>query len=215
MSVEAARRIAEHVLMPAVRTATPEAALLAAQTLIAAGISVLELPFTVPDAPSVIAELRRRFPEALVGAGTILSVDAAETALAAGAQFLVSPNIDAEVIAVASASDVPSIPGALTPTEIVLAAKCGADFIKVFPASSMGGPSYIRSLLAPLPALRLMPMGGVSTETAEAYLSAGAVALGVGADLVPAGITADQLDRVAQKAEQYLNLIRSVKKDKA
>jgi 2-dehydro-3-deoxyphosphogluconate aldolase / (4S)-4-hydroxy-2-oxoglutarate aldolase len=206
----ALREILHCRIVPAVRTPTPDLALQAVHAIAAGGITTLELPATVPDVLDVISTLRREMPDLVVGAGTILDEATCRAALLAGAQFIVSPSLGLPVIACCRRYSVPVLPGALTPTEIVAAWQAGADVIKVFPASAMGGASYIKSLRAPLPHIALMPMGGVTIETAPAYLQAGAVALGVGADLVDvAALAAGNDAAVTAKAKQYADLVQA------
>jgi len=177
-------RLIELGLIPVVRAPMEEGALALARALFEGGVRCLEITFTVPGATQVIATLRRELgPEALVGAGTVTSAEEAERALAAGAEFLVSPGCLPELVPLAGKAEVPALLGALTPTEIVLAERTGADFIKVFPASALGGAAYIKTLRGPFPNARFVPTGGVTLQTLASYLEAGAVALGVGTAL--------------------------------
>lgn len=210
-------KLTELAIVPAVRTATAEQALRAAHALAAAGVTNLELPVTVPGALDVIRQLRSEHPhDWLVGAGTVLDAATARAAILAGAQFIVCPSLHLDVIQMCRRYSVPVIPGALTPTEIVTAWEAGADIIKVFPASAMGGASYIKALAGPLPQVRLMPMGGVNLETAAAYLAAGSCALGVGADLISVKwLAAHEDHKVTEKAAQYLACVRESRAAKA
>ncbi len=179
------QRILAAKLVPAVRTRTAACALRAMKALHAGGLRVFEVPLTVPGALDVLQEVKAVFGKGVVvGAGTILDGESARMAILAGADFLVSPSLSPSMIQVARRYSVPSLAGALTPTEIVAAWQAGADCVKVFPASALGGPAYIKSVHAPLPQIALMPMGGVTLQTARDYLNAGACLLGVGADLV-------------------------------
>ena len=179
------QRILAARLVPAIRTRTGACALRALNALHAGGLRVFEVPLTVPGALDVLREAKSIFGgDVLLGAGTILDAESARMAILAGAEFLVSPSLSLGMIKVARRYSVASLVGALTPTEIVIAWQAGADVVKVFPAASVGGPAYIRALHAPLPHIRLKPMGGVTLQTARAYLDAGACSLGVGADLV-------------------------------
>src|ERR671929_1534667 len=133
----------------------------------------------------VIEQVADRYgDEVIVGAGTVLDGETARACILAGAQFVVSPSLDLETIAVCRRYGVAVMPGALTPTEVVQAWSAGADFVKVFPAGALGGARYIKALKAPLPQIELVPTGGVSLKTAAAFIRAGASALGVGTDLV-------------------------------
>jgi 2-dehydro-3-deoxyphosphogluconate aldolase/(4S)-4-hydroxy-2-oxoglutarate aldolase len=179
------RRIEEVGIVPVVRTATPELAARAAEAVMAGGVSIFEITMTVPNATAVIRALVERFGDrALVGAGTVLDAAGANACIDAGAAFVVSPGFDAGTVAAARARDTAVMPGALTPTEVITAWNAGADVVKIFPASAMGGAKYLKALRGPLPHVRLMPTGGVNASTAAEYIAAGAVALGVGSELV-------------------------------
>jgi 2-dehydro-3-deoxyphosphogluconate aldolase/(4S)-4-hydroxy-2-oxoglutarate aldolase len=182
---ETCARIEEIGIVPVVRAASAELALRAAEAVLAGGISIFEITMTVPDAPAVIRTLCARLgSRAVVGAGTVLDAEAAARCLDAGAAFIVSPGFDPATVAAAHARGVPAMPGALTPTEVMAASKAGADMIKIFPASAVGGPKYLRALRGPFPDLKLLPTGGVNAATAADYIAAGAAALGVGSELV-------------------------------
>jgi 2-dehydro-3-deoxyphosphogluconate aldolase/(4S)-4-hydroxy-2-oxoglutarate aldolase len=182
---ETCARIEEIGIVPVVRAASAELALRAAEAVLAGGISIFEITMTVPDAPAVIRALAARLgSRAVVGAGTVLDAEAAARCLDAGAAFIVSPGFDPATVAAAHARGVPAMPGALTPTEVIAAWKAGADMVKIFPASAVGGPKYLRALRGPLPDVKLLPTGGVNATTAADYIAAGAAALGVGSELV-------------------------------
>ena len=201
-------RIREVGVVPVLRAPSAEAALLLAGAIVAGGIPVLEVTMTVPGAIAVIRELAGRFPEALVGAGTVLDAPTAQACIAAGARFVVSPSTHPEVIALCRESDVVAVPGALTPTEIIAAWRMGADVVKVFPASAMGGAGYLRSLRGPLPQIPLLPSGGISLVNAADYLQAGALALGAGGELASvAALLAGRLEEVAATAARYRQIV--------
>jgi 2-dehydro-3-deoxyphosphogluconate aldolase/(4S)-4-hydroxy-2-oxoglutarate aldolase len=182
---ETCARIEEIGIVPVVRASSAEVALRAAEAVLAGGISIFEITMTVPDAPAVIRTLSARLgSRAVVGAGTVLDAEAAARCLDAGAAFIVSPGFDPATVAAAHARGVPAMPGALTPTEVIAAWKAGADMVKIFPASAVGGPKYLRALRGPLPDVKLLPTGGVNATTAADYIAAGAAALGVGSELV-------------------------------
>ena len=170
-------------IVPVVRAASPESAVAMADALVEGGIDVLEITMTVPGAIDAIRELAKR-PGVLVGAGTVLDPQKAEACIEAGAQFVVSPALNVETIALCNRLGVAIAPGALTPTEIVAAYEAGGDVIKVFPCDALGGASYLKSLKGPLPHIPLMPTGGVTLETINSFFVAGAVAVGVGTALV-------------------------------
>jgi 2-dehydro-3-deoxyphosphogluconate aldolase/(4S)-4-hydroxy-2-oxoglutarate aldolase len=178
------KRIQDIGIVPVIRASSPAEARFAAEAIWHGGISIAEITMTVPGAIEVISELARTTPEVLVGAGTVLNPEAARRCLDAGAQFLVTPGLSLKTIELAAKEDVPIMAGALTPTEVITAWEAGADFVKVFPCSQVGGASYIRALKGPLPDIPLVPTGGVNLDTAADFLAAGAVALGVGSELL-------------------------------
>lgn len=172
--------------VPIIRTRSAEWAMRVAEILASSGLGVIEVTFTVPDAAAVIESLRRRFPEVLIGGGTVTDAQAAERAVAAGAQFLLSPALSPGMVGVARRHGVLAVPGAYTPTEVLAALEGGAELVKIFPADT-GGPAHIRAILAPLPFARLLPTGGVRPESAGEWLAAGAAAVGIGSALVGPG----------------------------
>ena len=144
----------------------------------------------------------------LLGSGTVTDAEQAAATIDAGAEFVVSPSLHPEVIAMTKKLGKVSIPGALTPTEVITAWRAGADYVKIFPCSAVGGASYLRALLAPLPELRLIPTGGVTLATAADFLKAGARALGVGTDLVnPRAIEEGKPETVTKTARAYLEIV--------
>jgi 2-dehydro-3-deoxyphosphogluconate aldolase/(4S)-4-hydroxy-2-oxoglutarate aldolase len=164
-----------------------------AEALIAGGVKAIEITMTTPNALAAIREAREKLGDrALIGVGTVLDADTARAAIAAGAEFVVTPICRTELVAIAHAADRPIMLGAYTPTEAQLAHEAGADFVKIFPADTLGA-GYIKSLRAPLPHLRIVPTGGVDVENVADFLKAGCAALGVGSSLVSAKIlqTAD------------------------
>lgn len=193
----AAQRLQTDRLLTIIRTDTPDDARIACDALIAGGITTLEVSLTTPGALDVIRDFEGR---ADVGAGTIRSVADAEACVAAGATFLLSPHTDLEVVAWAHAHDVLYIPGALTPTEVAAALDAGSPIVKLFPARAVG-PSYIRDLLGPFPAARLLPTGGVDATNAGAFLDAGAVAVALGSSLVSGATIADPARLTALAAQ--------------
>jgi 2-dehydro-3-deoxyphosphogluconate aldolase / (4S)-4-hydroxy-2-oxoglutarate aldolase len=161
-----------------------------------AGAAIFEVTFDAPSAAEDVAALSERLPDVLVGAGTLLSVNSVESAVAAGAAFGVAPVLDPEVLDAARDAGLPFIPGAFTPTEIRAAWQAGATFVKLFPASA-AGPQMIRELRGPLPEIEIIPTGGVDASNAEAFLDAGAVAVGIGSAIVRAN-RAERRDLVAR-----------------
>jgi 2-dehydro-3-deoxyphosphogluconate aldolase/(4S)-4-hydroxy-2-oxoglutarate aldolase len=170
----------------------------------------MEVTKTVPGAIGVIRSLREKYGDRLLlGAGTVLDAQQCTAAIEAGAEFVVSPSLHREVISRTKELGKVSIPGALTPTEVVTAWNAGADFVKIFPCSAMGGASYLKALNAPLPHIPLIPTGGVTVQTASQYLKAGAAVLGVGSDLVNGTALAQgKPDVITEMAKEYLEIIR-------
>jgi 2-dehydro-3-deoxyphosphogluconate aldolase/(4S)-4-hydroxy-2-oxoglutarate aldolase len=171
-------------IIPVIRAASAEDALFAAEAVLAGGINVAEITMTVPGATTVVARLAKEMPEILVGAGTVLNADAAQRCLDAGAQFLVSPGLNLKTVEYAQKKNVLMIAGALTPTEVMAAWENGADLVKIFPCSQVGGASYIRALKGPFPEIPLVPTGGVNLDTCADFIAAGASALAVGGELI-------------------------------
>lgn len=183
-----------------------------AEALLAGGVSVMEVTFTVPQAHKVLELVADRLGDRiLLGAGTVLDAETARIAILAGAEFIVSPVVSREVIACCRRYSKLSLPGALTPTEIMAAWEAGADIVKVFP-SEFTGPAYLKAVRAPLPQVRLMPTGGVTLETAADYLRAGACALGVGSSLVESkAIASDDFKRIETLARQFMEIVRQTR----
>jgi 2-dehydro-3-deoxyphosphogluconate aldolase/(4S)-4-hydroxy-2-oxoglutarate aldolase len=204
-------KIREIGVIPVVRATSADEAMRAIDAIREGGISVLEITMTVPNAFSLIEMVTTRFgSDALVGAGTVLDAETAKSCIASGAQFVVSPALNLDTIAYCREQDVAVMPGALTPTEVVQAWNAGADFVKVFPAGAVGGPTYLKSLKAPLPQIELVPTGGVSLKTAADFIRAGAAALGVGADLVD--IKAES-SLITERARQFVEIVRQAREE--
>ncbi len=179
-----------------------------AEALLAGGIEAIEVTFTVPQAHRVIERVAERLAEKiLLGAGTVLDPETARIALLSGAEFIVSPTVNLDVIRLCRRYDKLVMPGALTPTEVLSAWEAGAEIVKVFP-SEITGPAYLKALAGPLPQVRLMPTGGVSLDTATAFLEAGAFALGVGSSLVDSKAVAEgDLAKIERLARQFRELV--------
>lgn len=203
------QRIYEVGLVPVLRATSAKEAMTIADAIIAGGVTVLEVTMTVPGAIQVIEELvKHHGDKLLIGAGTVLDAETARSCLLAGAQFVVSPALDVRTIELCRRYSAPVMPGALTPTEIVSAWQAGADVVKVFPCSALGGAKYLKALQGPLPQIQLIPTGGVSLSTAEELLSAGAFALGVGSDLVDARAAAEgRTEIIAENARKYMGIV--------
>ncbi|WP_437664759.1 bifunctional 4-hydroxy-2-oxoglutarate aldolase/2-dehydro-3-deoxy-phosphogluconate aldolase [Sorangium sp. So ce1182] len=207
------RWIEEIGIVPVVRASSGALAVRAGRALRAGGIEVLEITMTVPDALGVMHEIASKMgSHVLVGAGTVLTADAARGCIEAGAQFIVSPGLNLEVIRVAQELGKAVFPGALTPTEVITAWNAGADAVKVFPCSAMGGAKYLRALRGPLPHVKMLPTGGVNLTTARDFIEAGAVALGVGGELVDtAALEAGQDEVLTERAREFLSVIRAAR----
>jgi 2-dehydro-3-deoxyphosphogluconate aldolase / (4S)-4-hydroxy-2-oxoglutarate aldolase len=210
---EVIQKIKEIGVVPVVRASSADEALRVIDAIREGGVPVLEITMTVPGALKVIEEAAKRHgSEVLVGAGTVLDPETARACMLAGAQFVVSPALNLDTIAICRRYSIAVMPGALTPTEVVTAWQAGADVVKVFPCGAMGGASYLKSLKAPLPQVEMIPTGGVSLKTGADFIAAGAMALGVGADLVDtAAIKQGNPQKVTDAARQYVELVRQAR----
>lgn len=200
-------------LIPVLRARNVAQAHAIVKAMIAGGVTVVEVTMTVPGAVDLLKELNREYAgRLLLGSGTVTTAEEAEATIDAGAEFVVSPSLHPEVIAMTKSRNKLSIPGALTPTEVVTAWRAGADYVKIFPCSAMGGASYLKSLLAPFPHLKLIPTGGVTLQTAEIFIRAGARALGVGSDLVNlAAVDAGTPETITETAKAYLQVLAKIR----
>lgn len=185
---------AEDRLVGVIRTPSAELAERAARALAEGGVRLVEITLTVPDAIELIARLAAddtfRDAGAVVGAGTVLSGAQAEDALLAGARFLVSPALIPDMIAAGRARDALTMPGTLTPTEMVKAAELGADYIKIYPVATVGGPAYVTNVRRALQLLPLVVTGNIEYDEIPQYLAAGVVGFGIGAPLIPTDLLA-------------------------
>jgi 2-dehydro-3-deoxyphosphogluconate aldolase/(4S)-4-hydroxy-2-oxoglutarate aldolase len=197
-------------LVPVLRASSAQEAITIADAILAGGVNILEVTMTVPGAIRVIEQLANHHGDKLLlGAGTVLDAETARNCLLAGAQFIVSPALDLRTIELCRRYSVPIMPGALTPTEIVTAWQAGADVVKVFPCSALGGAKYLKALQGPLPQIQLIPTGGVSLSTAEEFLAAGAFALGVGGDLVDARAAREgRTSVITENAQKYIGIVK-------
>ncbi len=196
-------------IMPVLRARSADEARALVEALVAGGIAIMEVTMTVPGAVDLLRALKKEYGgRLLLGSGTVTTADQAAATIDAGAEFVVSPSLHPDVIAETKALGKVSIPGALTPTEAITAWRAGADYVKIFPCSAVGGASYLKALLAPFPELRLIPTGGVTLATAPDFLKAGARALGVGTDLVNAKAIAEgHPETVTATARAYMEII--------
>ena len=206
---EVLKSLREIGLVPVLRAESVDKALALAEAIAAGGVTVLEITMTVPGAIQVMRKLAEQRPDILIGAGTVLDPETARMCILEGAKFVVSPALNLATIEMCHRYSIAVLPGALTPTEIVTAWQAGADVVKVFPASAMGGAKYLTALKGPLPQVELIPTGGVSLATAGEFLAAGAFALGVGSDLVDAkAMAAGRSEVVTETARKYLSIVK-------
>lgn len=203
------KRILDGGIVAVVRAESGEALVKVVEALAEGGVTAAEITFTVPDALDVIRDARRTLGDSVaLGAGTVLDPETARAAILAGAEYLVSPTVNPDVIRLARRYDKAVMPGAFTPTEILTAWEAGADVVKVFPAE-IGGPPFLKAIRGPLPQIRLMPTGGVDLNTAAAFLKAGACCLGVGGSLVePKAVAAGDFARIRDLASKYVAIVR-------
>lgn len=200
-------------LIPVLRAKNPAQGRAVVEAMIAGGVTVVEVTMTVPGAVDLLRELKKEYgSKLLLGSGTVTTADQCQATIDAGAEFVVSPSLHPEVIATTKKNLKVSCPGALTPTEAITAWNLGADYVKIFPCSALGGASYLKSLLAPFPQLKIIPTGGVTLQTAESFIKAGARALGVGSDLVNlAAIDGGHPEKITETAKAYLQIIAAAR----
>jgi 2-dehydro-3-deoxyphosphogluconate aldolase/(4S)-4-hydroxy-2-oxoglutarate aldolase len=199
-------------IVPCARVTIPDEAIYAAETLYEGGIPVIEITLTLKEAPQVIEKLASRFPDLVVGAGTVLDEAAAQRSIDAGARFITSPGFIPEVVACAKRAGVVVFPGALTPSEVIQGWKAGAEFVKIFPAATVGGPHYVRALKVPLPQIPLIVTGGVNQLTAFDYIRSGASAIGVGGELLPRdSLVHRQTNRIEQLAGRFIKMVNEAR----
>src|SRR6266851_289508 len=209
---EVRARIEEVGIVPAVRLSSEEDARFATEAVSHGGIPIVEITMTVPGAIEVISDLARNSPELIVGAGTLFDVKTARRCLDAGATFLTSPGLDLGIVEFALKENIVVLAGALTPTEVTTAWKAGADFVKIFPCSQVGGDSYIRALKGPFPHVPLIAAGGVNQQTAANFIFAGASAIGVGGELIPKdAIQFRQADRIHELARRFVSFVHNAR----
>jgi 2-dehydro-3-deoxyphosphogluconate aldolase/(4S)-4-hydroxy-2-oxoglutarate aldolase len=204
-------RVIKSGIVAVIRSTSSEQLVDVARALIEGGVDVLEVTFTVPRALEIIAALHKALGDkVLLGAGTVLDPETARAAFLAGAEFLVSPTVNLDVIKLGNRYDKLVMPGAFTPTEILTAWEAGAQIVKVFPADI--GPAYLKTLHGPLPQVRLLPTGGVNLDTIADFLKAGACAVGLGGALVePKAVQAGDMARIRSLAAQYVEIVRKTR----
>jgi 2-dehydro-3-deoxyphosphogluconate aldolase / (4S)-4-hydroxy-2-oxoglutarate aldolase len=209
---EQLRHVLDCGLVAVVRSQDSQQLVEVVRALADGGVTVVEITMTVPGALDVVRQVRQALGERVLrGAGTILDPETARAAFLAGAEYLVAPTVNVEVIRLCQRYDKLVMPGAFTPTEILTAWEAGADIVKVFPAEVVG-PAFFKAVRGPLPQIRLMPTGGVDLSTAAAFLKAGACCLGVGSQLVePAAIARRDFVRIRDLARQYVEVVRQAR----
>jgi 2-dehydro-3-deoxyphosphogluconate aldolase/(4S)-4-hydroxy-2-oxoglutarate aldolase len=205
-------RVLSSGVVAVLRASTGDVLLDVAEALLAGGVEAIEVTFTVPGAHRVIEQVAAKLGNrVLLGAGTVLDPETARIAILSGAEFIVGPSVNLEVIRLCRRYDKAVMPGALTPTEVVTAWEAGADIVKIFP-SELTGPGYLKALGGPLPQVRMMPTGGVNLDTAADFLRAGACALGIGGSLVEAKAVANHdMTRIETLARQYTDIVRQTR----
>ncbi len=209
-------RIEQVGIIPAIRFSSREDAWFAVDAIAESGIPIVEVTMTIPGAVDMIRELVKRDPELIVGAGTVDDVGCVRRCLDAGAQFLTSPGIDVEVVEFAVQQGVVVFPGVMTPSEIMAASKAGADFVKVFPCSTLGGASYIKTLKSPFPAVQFIASGGVTQQTTADFIQAGAVAVGIGHDLVyPQAVRRRDRDWILELGRRFVQIVNDARSPEA
>jgi 2-dehydro-3-deoxyphosphogluconate aldolase/(4S)-4-hydroxy-2-oxoglutarate aldolase len=203
------KRVLDGGIVAVVRADSGESLVKVVRALAEGGVTAAEITFTVPDAVEVIRQVRHEVGDSVVlGAGTVLDTETARVALLAGAEYIVSPTVNVDVIRLCRRYDKAIMSGAFTPTEVLTAWEAGADIVKIFPAD-LGGPPYLKALRGPLPQIRVMPTGGVDLNTAESFLKAGACCLGVGGSLVePKAVASGDFARIRDLASQYAAIVR-------
>jgi 2-dehydro-3-deoxyphosphogluconate aldolase/(4S)-4-hydroxy-2-oxoglutarate aldolase len=203
-------------VVPVVRTDREEEAFDAVNALIKGGIPIAEITMTTPNAHQIIAKLIQKFGELLtVGAGTVTDISMCSGAIAAGSHFIVTPTLHMDIIQICVKKKVCIIGGALTPTEILTTWKAGADAVKVFPVSAMGGPRYLQMIHEPLPQIPLVATGGVSLETLPEYLKAGALFVAAGGDLIfRDALKNGKVEQIAARTRQYIEAIQAARNKK-
>jgi 2-dehydro-3-deoxyphosphogluconate aldolase / (4S)-4-hydroxy-2-oxoglutarate aldolase len=204
--------IREIGIIPAIRVSSAEDAHYACDVVASGGIPIVEITMTVPEAVELIAHLVRHHETILVGAGTVLNTDMASKCLDSGAHFLTSPGLNLKIVEFAAKREIAVLPGALTPTEVMEAWDAGSDFIKVFPCVDVGGARYIKALKTSLPQIPLIAAGGVTQQTAANFILAGATAIGVGTELIPADAIANrETERIRELAHRFLGFVKDAR----
>jgi len=210
---EVFNRMAAEGLIPVIRVTSASEAIDVADAIKEGGVHLIEITMSVQGALDVIRELAKKYKdEIIMGAGTVLDPETGRAALLAGAQFIVSPTLNLDLIHLAHRYSAVVIPGSMTPTEIIAAWNAGADMVKVFPAGQLGGPEYIKAIRGPLPQVLLVPTGGVNLQNAGAFIKAGATALGVGGELVDKkAVKEKKFNIITENTRAFLKIIREAR----
>ena len=205
-------RIVNPGIVAIIRADSSEQLMGAAEALYEGGVTGMEVTMTTPNALQVINDVAKRFgKKVLIGVGTVLDTETCRAAILAGSQFVVTPVTRPEVITLCNRYGVPIAAGAYTPTEALTAYEAGADFVKIFPADQLG-PTYIKNILAPMPQLQIIPTGGVTVATVDAFIKAGSVALGAGSSLVSKDILKSQdWKKLTETAAAFVEAIKKAR----
>ncbi len=207
------KRMVSEGLIPVIRVSSAAEAIDVAHAIKEGGVTLIEITMSVPGAMDAIKELSKKYKDDIImGAGTILDPETGRTALLAGAQFIVTPTLNLDLIQLAHRYSAVIVPGAMTPTEILTAWNAGADMVKVFPAAQLGGPEYIKALRGPLPQILYVPTGGVNLQNAGAFIKAGSTALGVGGELVDKkAVKEKKFNIITENTRAFLKTIREAR----
>lgn len=210
------QRVLDTGIVSIIRAKSGEQLVNVAKALYEGGIDVIEVTFTVPGVLDIIAAVKKELgSKILLGAGTVLDTETARAAILAGAEFIVTPTVNPEVIKLCNRYSKVIMPGGFTPTEVLTAWDAGADIVKVFPAE-IGGPALLKAIAGPLPQVRLLPTGGVTLETLPSFIKAGACAVGLGSALVEAkAVESGDMARIRSLAEQYVALLKKSRQELA
>jgi len=209
---EVRSRIQDIAIIPAIRVSSGDDAHFAAEAVTRGGIPIVEITMTVPGAVQLISHLVRSNAQLVVGAGTVLDTETAGRCIDAGASFVTAPSFNTAIVEFAAKQNVAVLPGALTPTEVVTAWSAGADFVKVFPCGPVGGDKYIKAMHAALPQIPLIAAGGVNQQTAANFILSGAIAIGIGTQLVPTeAIEKRQTQRIHELARRFSKLVKDAR----
>ncbi|MBU1077660.1 MAG: bifunctional 4-hydroxy-2-oxoglutarate aldolase/2-dehydro-3-deoxy-phosphogluconate aldolase [Spirochaetes bacterium] len=206
-------KLKDHVLIPIIRTKTFLEAEALANLLVESGLKVIEITMSVPDSYKLINQLKAKYSDIIVGAGTVLEKEQVVYSMGAGAQFIVSPVIDPKIIKITKKYKVLTIPGAMTPTEILSAVNAGINAVKIFPASAFGGAFYLKAVKQIFPDIAFMPTGGIDSDNLKSYLEAGADLIGMGGNLADVKLLKEKkFDEIQDYAKRVMEIIRDFKK---